>query len=227
MCANVLMQRLEIDMQIDAGLVALVFLETAGNDCPGKAWLVPGEGVSLGGVRRRLLSSAEAAASSCFPLPITIMCAGTVTLMVAVKRLMPYPLTGNQRPDKAGSWCRDRCRPASVLVPGCRRPIRARLRTRTSGWWTLLGQPCVERKRTVESCVTRSAFSGLLAASRTLVTRRALWSSKVATLRSSRAVNFTLARAVSLWFCGSEFGVNLVILDAEAQLVGGPCRATT
>src|SRR5882724_1018825 len=62
------MQRLEKDMQIDAGVIALVFLETAGNDCPGEAWLVPGEGVSLrirGGIllqrggRERLFSAAD------------------------------------------------------------------------------------------------------------------------------------------------------------------------
>ena len=33
-----------------------------------------------------------------FPLPTTSMCEGTFTLMDEVKRLRPYPLTGNQRP---------------------------------------------------------------------------------------------------------------------------------
>src|ERR1022692_2428898 len=34
-----------------------------------------------------------------FPLPITTMWDGTVTLMVAVNRLTPYPATGNQSPE--------------------------------------------------------------------------------------------------------------------------------
>ena len=34
-----------------------------------------------------------------FPLPIATMCAGTVTLIVDVKRLTPYPATGNQNPE--------------------------------------------------------------------------------------------------------------------------------
>src|SRR5437870_3443465 len=32
------------------------------------------------------------------PLPITVYPVGTATLILAVKRLTPYPLTGNQRP---------------------------------------------------------------------------------------------------------------------------------
>jgi len=34
-----------------------------------------------------------------FPLPITTMCDGTLTLIVEVKRLMPYPATGNHKPE--------------------------------------------------------------------------------------------------------------------------------
>src|ERR1700690_2839645 len=34
-----------------------------------------------------------------FPLPITTMWDGTVTLMVEVNRLTPYPTTGNQSPE--------------------------------------------------------------------------------------------------------------------------------
>ena len=49
------------------------------------------------------------------------------------------------------------------------------------------------------SCVTRSADSGLLLASRTRVTRMASWSSKTATFKSCRAVNLTLARAEIWW----------------------------
>ena len=56
----------------------------------------------------------------------------------------------------------------------------------------------VSGTRIVESWVMRSALNGLPAASRTLVTRSALFNSKVATFRSSSAVKFTLARAVIL-----------------------------
>ena len=55
----------------------------------------------------------------------------------------------------------------------------------------ILGKSAGSGMRTVESCVTRSAESSLLLASVTLVRRRALFSSKTAVLRSSRAVNFT------------------------------------
>ena len=67
---------------------------------PGKLGLSQDEGESLGGQGRWLLGFFEGGLSLTvdFPLPITSMCAGTVTLMVEVKRLMPYPLTGNQRP---------------------------------------------------------------------------------------------------------------------------------
>ena len=93
------MGRLEEDVKIEPGLVALELLKDAGDDGAGKAGLVPGESESLGG---QSAGWPFCGRSSCrqlsFPLPITIMCAGTVMFMVAVKRLMPYAFTGNQRP---------------------------------------------------------------------------------------------------------------------------------
>ena len=53
--------------------------------------------VLVGRALEWLLRGALSATVS-LPLPMASMCAGTVTLMVEVKRLMPYPFTGNQRP---------------------------------------------------------------------------------------------------------------------------------
>ena len=69
------------------------------------ATMVPGK-LGLSQVKAKVLVGKEPAGRFAagavpglsFPLPITIMCAGTVIFMVAVKRLMPYAFTGNQRP---------------------------------------------------------------------------------------------------------------------------------
>src|SRR5208282_6488451 len=70
------------------------------------AMIVPGK-LGLSQVKLKVLEFAitvagffvgAAAGDDSFPLPITTMCAGTVTLMVEVKRLTPYPATGNHSP---------------------------------------------------------------------------------------------------------------------------------
>src|SRR6266849_1650917 len=84
-----------------------------------RRWVVLSLGVEALGVRRRrtgdccssavvaaVVSSAAGAAIAIVegvagvvrPLPTTVYPAGTETLIWAVKRLVPYPFTGNQRP---------------------------------------------------------------------------------------------------------------------------------
>jgi hypothetical protein len=66
--------------------------------------IVPGK-LGLSEVKVKVLEFASAvagffaAAADSFPLPITTMCAGTVTLIVEVKRSTPYPATGNHNPE--------------------------------------------------------------------------------------------------------------------------------
>ena len=86
------MMRLEEDVQVESGFVAFEFLESAGDDGAGETGLVPGEDVRswwAGAVAGLSWCRDELPGRSALPLPITIMCAGTVMLMVAVKRLMP------------------------------------------------------------------------------------------------------------------------------------------
>ena len=71
--------------------------------------IVPGK-LGLSQVKVKVLEFASAVAGffaaapvldadDSFPLPITTIWAGTVTLMVEVKRLTPYPATGNHSPE--------------------------------------------------------------------------------------------------------------------------------
>ena len=80
----------EEDVKIQPSLIAFEFLKRSGHDGAGEARLVPCEDVSFAGqgagartLRRR------GAPESFFPLPMTIMCAGTVMFIVEVKRLIP------------------------------------------------------------------------------------------------------------------------------------------
>ena len=79
-------------------------------------------------------------------------------------------------------------------------------------------------KRTVDSCVLRSGFSGWLFASVSLVIRSALFNWNVATFRFSSAVTLTTARAVNLWVSRQEFDVDLVVVGAQARLFRGSRR---
>src|SRR6266851_1020988 len=46
-----------------------------------------------------VLATGAGAPEDSLPLPTTSMCAGTVTLIVEVKRLVPYPAMGNHSPE--------------------------------------------------------------------------------------------------------------------------------
>lgn len=92
------MGRLEEDVKIESGFIAFEFLKNAGHDGAGKLGLSQVKEKVLVGKEPTGRLATGALPGVSFPLPITIICAGTVMLMVAVKRLRPYAFTGNQRP---------------------------------------------------------------------------------------------------------------------------------
>ena len=93
------MVRFKEYVQIKPSIIALMFLEHAGNIVPGKLGLsATNVNVLVGNTLAFGLFEAAWSAVVGFPVPIASMCAGMVTLMVEVNRLSPNPLTGNQRP---------------------------------------------------------------------------------------------------------------------------------